>query len=130
MKLGYVIHYVPNVGETLAFYEKAFGQTRAFLTPDGTFGALATGETTLAFAGEEMLEKELKLDFQPNRPSAKPYGAEIAFTTEDVAGALARAVEAGAVLVMPAQKKPWGQTVAYVRDLNGALVELCTPMAG
>ena len=24
--------------------------------------------------------------------------------------------------------KPWGQRVAYVRDCNGALVELCTPM--
>jgi lactoylglutathione lyase len=23
---------------------------------------------------------------------------------------------------------PWGQTVAYVRDNNGFLVELCTPM--
>jgi hypothetical protein len=24
--------------------------------------------------------------------------------------------------------KPWGQTVAYVRDLDGFLVELCTAM--
>jgi hypothetical protein len=27
-------------------------------------------------------------------------------------------------------EKPWGQVVAYVRDLNGYLVEICTPMAG
>jgi len=24
---------------------------------------------------------------------------------------------------------PWGQTIAYVADINGFLVELCTPMA-
>jgi hypothetical protein len=24
--------------------------------------------------------------------------------------------------------KPWGQTVAYLRDINGVLVELATPM--
>jgi lactoylglutathione lyase len=29
---------------------------------------------------------------------------------------------------MAPTKKPWGQTVAYVRDLDGHLVELCTPM--
>jgi len=26
------------------------------------------------------------------------------------------------------ETKPWGQTVAYVRDRNGFLVELCSPM--
>jgi len=48
--------------------------------------------------------------------------------TDDVRAAFARAVAAGAVALMPPKDKPWGQTVGYVRDLNGALVELCTPM--
>ncbi|MFO0110274.1 MAG: VOC family protein, partial [Alphaproteobacteria bacterium] len=26
------------------------------------------------------------------------------------------------------EQKPWGQTVAYVRDLNGFLVEICSPV--
>jgi lactoylglutathione lyase len=30
--------------------------------------------------------------------------------------------------VMKPTVKPWGQTVAYVRDLNGTLVELGTPV--
>lgn len=128
LKLGYIIHYVPDVAAAIAFYEKAFGLTRTFITPDGTFGQLATGETGLAFCAESLLV-DFNLGFEPNRPENKPYGAEIAFTTADVSGALERAVAAGAVLVMPAQKKPWGQTVGYVRDLNGALVELCTPMS-
>lgn len=41
----------------------------------------------------------------------------------------ASAIEAGALAVAIAEPvtKPWGQTVAYVRDLNGLLVELATP---
>jgi uncharacterized glyoxalase superfamily protein PhnB len=53
---------------------------------------------------------------------------EIALVAEDVRAAFATAVAAGAVPLMPPKEKPWGQTVGYVRDLNGALVELCSPM--
>ncbi|TXT41687.1 MAG: hypothetical protein FD135_14 [Comamonadaceae bacterium] len=28
----------------------------------------------------------------------------------------------------PVETMPWGQTIAYVADINGFLVELCTPM--
>jgi hypothetical protein len=35
-------------------------------------------------------------------------------------------VAARATLVLKPKKKPWGQIVAYVRDLDGNLVELCT----
>ena len=49
--------------------------------------------------------------------------------TDDVAGACARAVAAGARLLTPATLKPWGQTVAYLRCPDGTLVEVCTPMA-
>jgi hypothetical protein len=37
-------------------------------------------------------------------------------------------VAAGALPAAEPVRKPWGQTVAYVRDLDGFLVELCTPM--
>ena len=46
-----------------------------------------------------------------------------------VPAAVERAVAAGARLVQGAEQMPWGQTVAYVADINDALVELCTPMA-
>jgi hypothetical protein len=29
---------------------------------------------------------------------------------------------------VPPTVKPWGQTVSYVRDLDGFLVEICSPM--
>ncbi len=50
------------------------------------------------------------------------------FETDDVAASYARAVRAGAHEVQPPMDMPWGQTIAYVSDLNGFLVELCTPM--
>ena len=46
-----------------------------------------------------------------------------------VVAAVQRAVAAGARLVQAPEQMPWGQTVAYVADINDALVELCTPMA-
>jgi uncharacterized glyoxalase superfamily protein PhnB len=53
---------------------------------------------------------------------------EVAFVTDDVEAAFAGAVKAGAVPVAQPKHKPWGQLVAYVRDLNGFLVEICSPM--
>jgi uncharacterized glyoxalase superfamily protein PhnB len=40
----------------------------------------------------------------------------------------ARSLSAGAVEVKRPTQKPWGQSVGYVRDPNGFLVEICTPM--
>ncbi|MDD2713964.1 MAG: hypothetical protein PHU77_13690 [Simplicispira sp.] len=40
-----------------------------------------------------------------------------------------RALAAGAAPMRQAEVMPWGQTIAYVADINGFLVELCTPMA-
>ena len=48
--------------------------------------------------------------------------------TEDVATAWERALAAGATAVAEPGVKPWGQTVAYVRDPFGVLVEICTPV--
>jgi len=46
----------------------------------------------------------------------------------DVASLYDRAVKAGAAAVARPATKPWGQTLAYVRDMDGFLVELCTPL--
>jgi catechol 2,3-dioxygenase-like lactoylglutathione lyase family enzyme len=97
------------------------------VTECGNFGEMDTGATSLAFAAESLVEGE-NLGFRPLRPEEAPPGAEIALLTDDVAAALDRAVAAGAVLVKTPEVKPWGQTVAYVRDPHGFLVELCTPV--
>jgi lactoylglutathione lyase len=127
--LGYVIHYVRDVAATLDFHERAFGLTRRFLHESGTYGELETGGTALAFASEAMVT-EAGASFRPTRPGETPPGIEIALTTTDVPALFDRAVAAGAAPVAPPARKPWGQTVAYVRDADGLLVELCTPMGG
>ena len=127
MKFGYTILYVPDVPATLAFYGAAFGLETRFLHPEGDYGELETGATALAFVSEALRDQN-GVVARDNRPGEPAAGVEIALVTEDVAGAFARAVEAGAEEVLAVAEKPWGQHVGYVRDLNGVLVELCSPM--
>ena len=65
----------------------------------------------------------------PQSPVLDKPTSEIALVTDDVAAAVKRAVDAGAQLVQEPTAMPWGQTIAYVGDLNGFLVEICTPVA-
>lgn len=127
MQLGYIIIYVPDVKVAIAFYEKAFGLAVGFADETGDFAQMNTGATALAFAKEGMV-RDLGVGFAPLRPEAEAPAIEIALTTPDVPAAVAAALAAGATLMKEAEEKPWGQTVAYVRDPFGLLVELCTPM--
>ena len=127
MKLRYAILYVDDVAATLAFYETAFGLRRRMLHESGQYGELDTGATTLSFSARALMES---LGKTPGRPVPTQPTFEIAFETDDVASGFARAVAAGAAAVMEPKDMPWGQKVAYVRDLNGFLVEICSPVAG
>lgn len=129
IKFGYTILYVSDVVRTLEFYEKAFGFQRRFIAPGDEYAELISGETTLSFAKYSMASGNLKDGFIESKILNKPFGFEIGFTTDDVPGTLAQALEAGATLFEEPKQKPWGQTVAYVRDPEGFLVEICTPMA-
>lgn len=130
MKFGYTIVYVPSVPDALAFYEKAFGFRTRFLHESGQYGELESGATTLAFASRAVGEMNFGSNFVPVSATATPPGIELAFVTEDVATAYAKAVEAGAAPLHAPEPKPWGQIVAYVRSQEGTLVELCSPIAG
>ena len=110
---------------TLKFYEAAFGLTTRFLHDSGDYGELETGTTTLAFSAHRLMQ-QLGKNPQAAKPEAPCF--EIALCTPDVPQALERAVAAGATLMRPVEVMPWGQTIAYVADINGFLVELCTPM--
>ena len=126
MKFGYTILYVEDVEKTLDFYEQAFGIKKQFLHESGDYGELDTGETKLAFASYELAELNGIGFSQP--PVKETSRMEIALVTENVQDAFNNAVRAGAKDVQVPKEKPWGQTVGYVRDINGFLVELCTPI--
>lgn len=128
IKFAYTILYVQDVAKTIEFYEQAFGFTRKFISPDNSYGELLVGETTLSFAAITLAKSNLKDGFLESSLANKPFGIEIGFTTTNVDETLLKAVASGATLVEQPKTKPWGQVVAYVRDLDGFLIEICTPM--
>ena len=130
MKLGYTIAYVPDVEDSLAFYEQAFGMKRRFLHESGSYGELDTGETTLGFAAHELGDSHFPAGHVRASESARPLGMEIALVTDDVPAAHASALQHGATELAAPAHKPWGQVVSWVRAPDGTLIELCTPMAG
>lgn len=130
MKFGYTIVYVPSVTEALTFYKDAFGFETRFLHDSNQYGELETGTTVLAFASHVMGEMNLDGQYQKADPNAAPLGIELAFVTDNVASAYAKAVAAGATPIKTPIEKPWGQVVAYVRAKDGSLIELCSPIGG
>lgn len=127
MKFGYTILYVQNVAEAVQFYELAFGLEQRFIDEKGQYAELETGETTLAFASNQLAQSNLPEGYAENHLTQPPAGIEIGLVCDDVPAAFARAIETGAVEVAEPKVKPWGQTVAYLRDLDGVLIELCSP---
>lgn len=127
MKFGYTILYVDDVEATVSFYERAFGLKRKMVVPN-EFGELETGSTRLSFAAKVHVAKLFPIPFQASGRANDPPPLEIGLVTTDVEKAFDTAVAAGADVVTRPAKKPWGQTVGYVRDNNGFLVEICTPI--
>jgi len=125
MIFRYTILYVADVSAAIDFYETAFGLRRLFLHEAGDYGELDTGATKLAFSSRKLMAE---LGKQPGVADPGAPVFELAFETEDVPAALARALSAGAVLVQGAEVQPWGQTTSYVSDPDGYLVEICSPV--
>jgi lactoylglutathione lyase len=127
VRFGYTILYVRDVAASLEFYERAFEQRRRLLHESGQYAELETGPTTLAFAAHELASANLPEGLEPGTDGGRPGDFEVCFVTENVEGAFARALEAGAEPVSEPQVKPWGQHAAYVRDPDGTLVEIASP---
>ncbi|WP_085899363.1 VOC family protein [Kiloniella majae] len=125
MQLAYTILYVQDVPATLDFYQKAFGLKQKMLHESGDYGELDTGQTILSFSSLSLMKE---LGKKPASPQKEHPCFEIAFTTDNVSKAFDRALKSGAEPVQEPDKMPWGQTTAYVIDLNGFLVEICTPI--
>lgn len=128
IRFAYTILYVADVTKSISFYEEAFGFKRKFIAPGNEYGELLTGDTTLSFAAISLGKINLAAGFIESSAGGKPFGIEIAFSTDEVEQVFNKAIEAGAMPVAKAKLKPWGQMVAYVRDIDGFLIEICTPV--
>ncbi|MDG1290967.1 MAG: hypothetical protein P8I34_05785 [Flavobacteriaceae bacterium] len=58
----------------------------------------------------------------------KSLGVEMVFVTGKIDADFKKAIEMGAIEFEPLTNKPWVQKVGYLRDNNGFLIEICTPM--
>lgn len=125
MIFRYTILYVDDVATTIDFFSRSFGFEKGFLHESGEYGELVTGDTKLAFSSTALMRK---LGKTPGRPSSNAPTFEVAFETDDVAAAVKRACDAGAILLRDVRDEPWGQTTAYVSDPNGYVIEICSPV--
>ncbi|WP_296315900.1 VOC family protein [Winogradskyella sp. UBA3174] len=128
MKYAYTILYVEDVEKTIKFYKNAFGFDKKFMIPEANYGELISGETTIAFASNLLGNSNFKKGFKELSLNEKPNGIEMAFTTETIETDFEKAIEAGAIEYEKITQKPWGQKVGYLRDINGFLIEICTPI--
>lgn len=126
IKFKYVILYVEDVEKSMNFYQDTFDTPIKFITPEKDYGELITGETSLAFASVHLASSNIKKGFLSSRSEEKPFGIELGFTTDDVEKLVEKAIKNGAFLYEDIAVKPWGQKVAYIKDLDNYLVEICT----
>ena len=109
VKFGYTINYVPNVDDTLSFFEKAFEMKRRFITEENDYGELETGETVLAFSSHELGQSNFSGGYISSSDSDKPLGTEIALITNDVDVTHQSAIQHGAIELKSPETKPWGK---------------------
>jgi uncharacterized glyoxalase superfamily protein PhnB len=119
MRFGATVLYVNDVAAAIDFYRRAFG--RALHSYDETLGfaEFDTGGSVLALASHAV--GELLMPGAYSRPEGgRPAGVEIGFLTDDVPGAFAKLIAAGATPIAAPRRMPWGLEVAYGRLCAGA----------
>jgi lactoylglutathione lyase len=130
MQFSGTILYVRDVKKTLDWYGKAFGLKTRFLSEGGAYGDLELGsDLILGFASIKQSKENFKGGVLVTKKAGAPPAFEIGFKAEDVEGAYTKALKAGARSVAKPKKKPWGQTVAFLKDPDGHLIEISTPWA-
>jgi lactoylglutathione lyase len=130
VQLSHAVVYVDDGGvpAVVEFYERAFGLTRRFYDPTYQYAELDSGPATVAIAAHAAGSFMMPGAYEAPAPGTRVTNTELAFTLNDVERAFDRAVAAGAVPLTPPYTVPWGQTVAYVRSVEGTIIGLCTPL--
>ena len=119
--------YVKDVVKTIEFYEKVFGFKRRFIHED-QYGELDTGATSLSFASHSMMNEHGTKQPISLTGNAHPPAQHIALTTDNVQEAYAHVTKNGCDGLLPPEEKFWGQSVSYVRDPNGFIIEISSHM--
>jgi uncharacterized glyoxalase superfamily protein PhnB len=137
MKLAATVLYVDDIPPILDFYRHAFGLAPSLVDLDVQlpgreagrtyqFASIDAGGSSLQFGTHDL--GALLMPGYSRPAEGQVSGAEIAFYTPDVESAYRRAVGAGATPLSEPKATPWGQTVAYVRSIEGTFVGICSPI--
>jgi uncharacterized glyoxalase superfamily protein PhnB len=121
-----VIYVEKDAAKVLDFYHRAFGFSIKYYDDNIGFGELETGSTSIMISNYEGGRLMMGDAFKTAKDH-QPANIEIAFTTDDVAGAYNKAITAGARSVAEPATHPWGQTAAYVFSIEGTLIGILTP---
>ncbi|MGY3240309.1 putative glyoxalase superfamily protein PhnB [Bradyrhizobium sp. USDA 4472] len=122
MKLASTRLIAADIKALVGFYENVTGKTAEWLAP--VFAEIVTPSATLAFGSVETVAL-----FQAG--SAEPAAnrtAIIEFQVDDVESEFARLRDQAEVVHAP-KLMPWGNLAAQLRDPEGTLVGLYTPVS-
>ncbi|WP_322905794.1 VOC family protein [Paenibacillus campi] len=122
LNMKYIILYVNDLEASLHFYRDLLGLSIKMQVD--TYVEFETGATTLSLNTRTSVNELLNLGLTADMSATSTF--EIGFVTEDVHGTMEQLRQQGVPIVREPETKPWGQTVAYVTDPDGHLVEICT----
>jgi uncharacterized glyoxalase superfamily protein PhnB len=131
VKLASTVIYVDDVPSVLEFYQAAFGLKPRLVDLDVKlperpaqgryhYAILATEGGSLQFGTHDLGTLLMPAYVRP--ADGRPAGVEIFFYADDVVATYNRALQAGAESVAEPKVMPWGQTVAYVRGVEGTFI--------
>ena len=113
---------VDDVARAAAFYVAAFGWTRTVEVPVYVELALPGGMRLGVYErhgyGANTGRAPIRIDPGEIGPT------ELYLRTDDLDGAVARAMDAGARMLSPCAMRAWGDDVAYLADLDGNVIAL------
>jgi len=124
MEFAKTIIYVDDVEETLDFYYQAFGLSTIKDDGSGQYAELDTGQVKLAFSAHPCAQSNFKQSYIRTQPKQPALGFEMRFYCDNVIESYDKAVAAGAEPFCPPADKSNGQTLAYVRSIEGTLIAL------
>jgi lactoylglutathione lyase len=126
MTLDYLVFYVESIPSLLTFYQEAFGFETKLLHESGDYAELtAGGGLTLGFCTHGLVKTLFEGTYQPLSPDQPSPGLQISILVEDVASAYHHAIACGAEGLSPPKVMPWQFEVAFLKDPQGLIIEVC-----
>lgn len=120
---------VHDVAAAAAFYDRAFGWTRAVDVPVYVEYALPGG-ARVGLYQREAFARNVGGVVPAAAPPGGLTGAELYFHVDDLDAAIARLAGAGARCLSERAARPWGDEAAYFADLDGTVLVVARAVAG